>query len=359
MRMKLWQLALCCRICLPWGAKLSIVTASGARMTDSAQESVKISDTPAAGGIGLTASLLLKQLRPKQWAKNLIVFAPLLFSHRFNDAGSLAAAAACFASFCLIASGVYVLNDVVDVEADRQHPTKKLRPIASGRLDIKLAAVAGVLCLLAGLGISYVVRPTLAVTCIAYLVINVFYSLKLKVVPIIDVFCIASGFVLRAVAGAVAIHVLASSWFLLCTTLGSLWLGLEKRRQELKVVAHDPTSHRKVLSAYSVGLLGRMEAVIVPSLLTAYAFYSFQSEQGSWMMLTVPIVLYGMLRYQMLSESGTTTGAPEDVLFRDRPIQITLILWILTCAFVVYGHPDETFRKVGNSIDSLSLSVPR
>jgi 4-hydroxybenzoate polyprenyltransferase len=323
-------------------------------MTESAQDGANIANKSEAGA-GEIAALMLKELRPKQWVKNLIVFAPLLFSHQFLERNSLLLAACCFLSFCLIASGVYVLNDVVDVEADRLHPTKKERPIASGRLSVKLASSAGAICLVGGLALSFIIRPTLATVCLGYLALNLLYSIKLKAVPILDVFCIASGFVIRAVAGAVAIHVVPSSWFLLCTTLGALFLALEKRRQELKLVAHDPTSHRKVLSEYSVNLLSRMESVIVPSLLTAYAFYSFQSPQGNWMMLTVPIVLYGMLRYQMLSERGTATGAPEEVFWRDRPIQITLILWVLTCAFVIYGNPQECVRTLGQFIDSLSL----
>jgi len=303
-----------------------------------------------------TFGLLVKQFRPKQWVKNLIVFTPLLFSGKFTEPSGIIAAAACTVAFCLISSGIYVLNDVIDVESDRAHPTKRNRPIASGRLNIKLAAAVGSIVLMAGLIMAFAVRPTLAIVFMGYMVLNVLYSLKLKNFVIIDIFSIAAGFVLRAVAGAVAVKVAPSSWFLLCTSLGALYLALEKRRQELKVVtASASTTHRKVLAEYSPVLLARMESVIVPSLLTSYSFYSFQSPHGQWMMVTVPIVMYGLMRYQWLSEQGTTTGAPEDVFWRDRPIQVTLVLWVITCALVVYGDPGHLLNYYGSWIDSFTL----
>lgn len=184
---------------------------------------------------------------------------------------------------------------------------------------------------------------------------NVLYSIKLKHTPIIDIFCIAAGFVIRAVAGAMAVKVAASAWFLLCTSLGALYLASEKRRQELKLLDTTSGAHRKVLSDYSVSIVARMENVIVPSLLTCYAIYSFNSPHGQWMMITVPIVLYGLMRYQMLSEQGTITGAPEDVFWRDRPIQLTIALWLLACAFVIYGSPEYWVEYYGKLIDSLKF----
>lgn len=300
-----------------------------------------------------TAALMFKQMRPKQWVKNLIVYAPLLFVGRFDEPHSLILSTGAFGAFCLVSSGIYVLNDAVDVEADRIHPTKKNRPIASGRLNLKFACAVGIFSLLGGLALAFAVRPTMLIACLAYVVLNVLYSLKLKNTPIIDVFCIASGFVIRAIAGALAIKVAASPWFLLCTTLGALFLAVEKRRQELKLM--DSKSHRKVLSDYTLQVLGRMENVIVPCLLTSYALYSFNSPHGEWMMSTVPIVLYGVLRYLMLSEHGNETGTPEDVFWRDRPIQITIILWVITCAFVIYCKPAELVHHFGEMIDAIHL----
>lgn len=299
-----------------------------------------------------TARLLLRQMRPKQWVKNFIVFAPLLFFGKFSDVNLLVLATGATVAFCLISSAVYILNDVVDVEADRVHPTKCRRPIASGMLDINLARFAGLVCLASGLIVAFLVRPTLVIACIGYLILNVLYSLKLKNTPIVDIFCIAAGFVIRAVAGALAVKVAASAWLLLCTSLGALFLATEKRRQELKLLDASSGSHRKVLAEYSPTIVSRMESVIVPSLLTSYAIYSFNSPHGQWMMITVPIVLYGLMRYQMLSEKGTITGAPEDVFWKDRPIQITLFIWLLACAFVIYGSPANLLHFVGATIDS-------
>jgi 4-hydroxybenzoate polyprenyltransferase len=303
----------------------------------------------------LSLTVLIKQLRPKQWVKNLIVFVPLLFSGKFSDEGALLAAGLCCIAFCSISSGIYVLNDLNDLQADRAHPTKRFRPIAAGVISVGNAWALCLCCLAVGLGTAFYVRPTLSLVCCAYVALNFAYSYWLKKLVIIDVLCIAFGFVLRAVAGAVAVHVPASGWFLLCTTLGALFLALEKRRHEVTLLAAQSVSHRSVLSDYSVPFLSRLENLIAPSLLTAYIFYSFQSFHGQWMLLTIPIVLYGVMRYQYLSETGHVTGAPEEVLWRDRPIQLTLMLWVATCALVVYGHPEQWLHEVARSMDSFRI----
>jgi len=297
--------------------------------------------------------LLALQLRIKQWPKNLIVFAPLLFSGKFSEPHSIVAAIFCFVAFCLISSGIYIFNDITDVERDRAHPVKKGRPIASGRLSIKLAAATGLFLFAMGGCMAFLLRPSLFIVCLGYVVLNLVYSWILKNVAILDVMCISCSFVFRAVAGAVAVSVLPSSWFLLCTTLGALYLAMEKRRQELILLAADCASHRKALSDYSLSLIMRFEGMVVPSLVTSYAFYTFQSPHGQWMMITIPVVLYGIMRYQLLSEKGTSTGTPEEVLLKDRPIQMTLILWVLICALVVYGNPGDIVRSIAHHVDSL------
>ena len=298
------------------------------------------------------AGLAFSQLRPKQWAKNLIVYAPSLFSGKLTDPDAVALATLCAVSFCMISSGIYILNDVLDVEADRAHPVKCQRPIASGRLSIPFMLAVSIICLIGGFSLAFWVRPSLTTICLAYVVVNVLYCLKLKHFAIIDVLCIASGFVLRAVAGAVAVKVLPSAWFLLCTTLGSLFLALEKRRHEVLLLDTNSTNHRKSLSEYSTSFLIRLENLIVPSLLTCYAFYSFQSIHGEAMMLTVPVVLYGVMRYQLLSERGDSTGTPEEILFRDGPIQMTLLVWVLICALVIYGQPGVWLETLSQYMDS-------
>jgi 4-hydroxybenzoate polyprenyltransferase len=295
-------------------------------------------------------------MRPKQWAKNMIVLAPLLFSGSFSKPHLVVAACLCVVAFCLISSSVYTINDIVDAEADKVHPKKKNRPIPSGEISIGLAIALCAFLMLAGLGCAFAVRPSLVAICLVYVGINLLYSFKLKHFPMIDVLCIASGFVLRAVAGAVAIYVAASGWFLMCTTFGALFIGLEKRRHELNNLSGDSTAHRKVLGEYSSALLDRLEGIVAPCLLTTYSFYCFKSEEhGQWMMITIPIVLYGVMRYQYLSEKGEVTGSPEDLLFKDLPIQITLILWVLACALVVYGNPTEWMQSLGTTLDSLRI----
>lgn len=301
-----------------------------------------------------TWGLLLKAARPKQWVKNLIAYAPLIFSRNADHPILFLFTTLCFMSFCLVSGGIYIANDLVDIEADRKHPTKCARPIASGKLNSKLALGFGLLLIVLGLTVSLMVRPSLCLVTAAYLCLAVSYSFFLKHDVILDVFGIAAGFVLRAVGGAVAIGVASSGWFLACTSLGALFLALEKRRQELRLLGGDSRHHRKALAGYSMALLDRMESIVVPSLLTSYAFYSFLSFHGQWMMLTLPFVMYGVMRYQYLSVHSTTTGQPEDVFWKDRPIQISILCWIITCVLVVYGVPSH-IQDAFESIDSYRI----
>jgi 4-hydroxybenzoate polyprenyltransferase len=300
-------------------------------------------------------ALLLKEMRWKQWPKNLICYTPLLFSGKFLEPQALIAASLCFVAFCMISSGIYVLNDIMDVKADRLHPVKKFRPIAAGKLNIQLALVIGLLSLFGGFGIAFSLRHSLILICLGYVTLNIMYSLALKHFAIIDILCIASGFVFRAIAGAVAVNVMPSSWFLVCTTLGALFLAMEKRRQEIVILSEDSTSHRKALTDYSLPLIARFESLVVPSLLTSYAVYTFNSPHGQYMMLTIPVVIYGIMRYQLLSERGTSTGTPEEVLLKDRPIQLTLLLWVIICALVVYLHPRDLVALVSKMFDEMRV----
>lgn len=297
--------------------------------------------------------LILKLIRPKQWAKNLIVFAPALFSGKIFEPATFSAASLCFVAFCMCASAVYVVNDVLDCKSDRLHPKKKFRPIASGRISVPVALLLGSACAAVALFIGFLVRPTVDVFLLVYFVLMMFYALVLKHYVLLDVFAIAAGFVLRAAGGAAAAGVDSSGWFLACTSFGALFLGLEKRRQETMLLKGDAASHRKTLNAYTPELVDRMEAVIVPSLVTCYAFYTFQSYHGQWMMLTLPFVLYGVMRYQVLSVRSDDTGAPDEVLWKDRAIQVTLLFWVLTSAGVVYGVIPRFFQLTSKFLDGL------
>lgn len=297
----------------------------------------------------------LKLCRPFQWTKNLIVFAPLLFAAKITEPELLLKVCGCLVSMCLLSSATYIFNDIVDRKADIINPIKKDRPLANGEAEIGVAAGLTVILLAASLVVAFFVRPALLLVALAYLTVMVLYNLKLKQWPVIDVICIACGFVLRAVGGAAAAHVPVSAWFLLCTSLGALFLALDKRRQEIVLMNEDAELHRKALSGYTEEVLTRIEGLVLPSLLTCYVFYSFQSYHGEAMLLTVPFVLFGLMRYQFLSATSTQTAAPDTVLLKDRPLQIAIVLWLLTAAIVVYDAWRTPMRSLIEQMDSLRL----
>ncbi len=300
-------------------------------------------------------SAYLRLLRPRQWTKNLIAYAPLVFAAKAQVPQLFQNASLCVLSFCLLSSSIYIINDILDRKADSLHPTKCKRPIASGEIPVSAALVLALILAPLSLFIAFSVRGSLVLVLLAYLGLTISYSLVLKHVAILDVLSIAGGFLLRAVAGAVAVRVPMSGWFLLCTGLGAVFLALEKRRRELIVMRGAAESHRKALQAYSTALLDRMEALILPSLLTSYVFYSFLSVHGQWMMLSVPFVIYGLMRYQQLSCSeDSQTGTPEDVLLKDRPIQLAILFWLLTSASVVYGGIQYLAHLLVNISDSFA-----
>lgn len=299
--------------------------------------------------------LLFKILRPRQWTKNFIAFAPLLFAGRLGEADALVPAAICTACLCLVSGSMYIINDIKDRESDARHPVKKLRPIAAGRVSPKAAAVVAALALVIGLTAGFLVRPVVGLGLLLYVILQLVYNYRLKSFAILDVFSIATGFVLRAACGGAAAHVTLSGWFLICTSLGALFLAIEKRRQELLALGDDAKSHRKSFDKYSLPLIDRMEAVVVPSLVTSYCIYCFFSPSGQWMLLTAPSVLFGVLRYQLLSTSQSSTGAPEEVLLKDKSIQICIILWIAISIGVVHGQIPNLATTVVNGVDGMSV----
>jgi 4-hydroxybenzoate polyprenyltransferase len=295
---------------------------------------------------GEWARTVLQVLRPRQWTKNLIAFAPILFAMKIHESRLVLLVSLCVVAFCLASSAVYVVNDILDRECDRTHPVKRKRPIASGKLSVTAAWWLAAVCAGASLLLSFAIRPFLSLIVLTYLALMLLYGLYWKHRVLLDVFSISAGFVLRAAGGAAAAMVPVSGWFLLCTSSGALFLALEKRRQELYLLKTDADSHRRTLNEYSDELINRMEAIIVPTLLTGYAFYSFQSWHGQWMMLTVPFVFYGIMRYLVLSVRRASTGSPEEVLLKDRPIQVTIVLWLATCVLVVY----DIFPKAAGAV---------
>ncbi len=285
---------------------------------------------------------LVRSLRPYQWTKNLIIFGGLLFGQRLFDLRSVLDASAAFVVFCALSGVVYLLNDVADRDADRKHPLKQHRPIASGALSTSTAlAAAGVIGVTA-LGAAFWLRFEFGLFAAAYVALLAFYSGPLKHVVIIDVLTIAIGFVLRAAAGAVVIDVPISNWLLVITILGALFLALSKRRHELVLLADDATSHRATLQEYSPYLLDQMISVVTASTLVAYAFYTINPEtvekfHTTHLGLTLPFLLYGIFRYLYLVHQKEGGGSPAEMLLNDRPLLLCVALWALAVALIIYG----------------------
>jgi 4-hydroxybenzoate polyprenyltransferase len=286
-------------------------------------------------------------LRPHQWTKNLVVFAaPALSKHLFEREPFQQTVLA-FLIFCALSGTVYLLNDVADIERDRLHPRKRLRPIASGALSPRAAVLIALGLGLASLGLSAILGFPFLACATLYLALNVLYSFRLKEIVIVDVLCISLGFVLRAVAGGVAIAVVVSDWLLVCTLLLAMFLALAKRRHELVSLTTSATGHRKILAEYSPYLLDQMISVVTASCLTAYAFYTmapdtvqkYQTDRLAW---TIPFVLYGIFRYLYLVHQKEKGGSPTDILVTDRPLLVNVALWAVTLLVIVYtagGNP--------------------
>jgi len=281
--------------------------------------------------------------RPHQWTKNLFVLAALAFSKHLFDGDAVVRAGVAFAVFCVLSGAVYVVNDIVDRERDRLHPTKCARPVASGALSVAAACVSAVLLLGLGSAAAWALDAGFLVCALSYLALNFAYSFGLKEVVILDVLAIAIGFVLRAVAGALAIQVVFSDWLLVCTFLIALFLALAKRRHEL-VALPDAASHRAILAEYSPYLLDQMIAVVTASCLTAYAFYTLAPEtvakyRTDKLALTIPFVIYGIFRYLYLVHRKEQGGSPSDVLLTDRALLLAVALWAVAVVVIVYTAP--------------------
>jgi len=284
-------------------------------------------------------------MRPRQWTKNLLLFASFLFSvnqdwQPFTPSmwtSLLRATAACLA-FTALSAGVYLFNDVYDLENDRRHPLKRRRPLASGAVSVRLAVVAGVALLCLGLAASLALRPLFFAVAACYVLMQAGYTLWWKHVVILDVFVIALGFVLRAVSGALVLRVFISPWLYIVTFLGALFIGLCKRRHELLLLEQDAAAHRRILAEYSPKLLDQMISIATASTIMAYSLYTFTSEnlpRNHLMMLTIPHVLYGLFRYLYLAYRRDQGGSPEEALLQDRPLRLAIVLWVVTATAIL------------------------
>lgn len=294
----------------------------------------------------------IKTCRPRQWTKNLLIFAATLFTFEFSLNNWLSTFIV-FICFCFISSSVYIFNDIIDINSDKKHPIKSKRPIPSGQISIKLASILSIFLLISSVFISYLLNPFIAFTLLTYLIIQIFYCLGLKKQPILDIFCIALGFICRAIAGLLSSNSIASHWFILTIGLLALFLAVEKRKAELRVSLESGVTTRKVLSRYSLSLLQRLESIISSSSFMAYTLWSsgpsLNGAPTSWMLLSVPFVLVGIFRYQLLSDPSDqerrrlkdpyfSSEMPEEILLRDKGIQLSLLGWLISVLGIGIGN---------------------
>ena len=287
--------------------------------------------------------------RPNQWTKNLLVFLAPLFAFSFETQTLLTSIKA-FIAFCLISSSIYLINDSIDKDKDKEHPTKKFRAIASGLVSIKSAFILSLVYFSLSFIIGFSINIFFGFILILYFLVQILYCFKLKQIPIIEFFCIASGFILRSVAGGVAANIFISSWFLLSVGMLSLFLAIEKRKAEIVNLRNSKLNTRKVLKSYSLTLINKFEAVLTSSTIMTYSLWAYGPSIGGskspFMIITIPLVMLGIFRYQMLSDikqnrilkkSNINLETPEKIIFTDKPIQIIVISWLIIIIYIGFA----------------------
>ena len=283
---------------------------------------------------------LLKAMRLRQWTKNSFVFFALIFDKQLFHIDAFLRTLEGFFLFCLISSAVYLFNDIADIEADRQHPEKKNRPLASGDLPVSVAVTAAVILAIVSISLGYLLVPAFALLVAVYFSVNLLYSNWLKHIPILDVLIVSSGFVLRVGAGVALITVERfSPWLYMITVLFSLYIGFGKRRAEMSRLEQGAGAHRKVLDGYTIPLLDQYITIVSGMTIVAYSLYTFSAPNlpdNNSMMLTIPFVVYGIFRYLQLIQTGHAAGAPDEVALKDRPLQATVLLWGLAVIAIFY-----------------------
>jgi 4-hydroxybenzoate polyprenyltransferase len=280
-------------------------------------------------------------MRPYQWTKNLLLFAALVFAGELGHAEKALVSLAAFVAFCLAASATYIFNDLLDIESDREHPKKRHRPLASGALSPFAAWLLLIALFAASIAIAWSIRVEFLLALVAYVVLTLAYTLKLKHVMIVDVMAIALGFVIRAVAGALALNVPFSNWLVVCTLFLATFLGLSKRRQEIVLLEEGAQSHRQVLQHYTVHYLDQLILIMAGGTLITYTIYTCSPEViqrlgTDKLYVTLPFVVYGLFRYLHLIHHETGGGDPSSTLIKDRPLGVTVVLWAIACAVLIY-----------------------
>ena len=284
------------------------------------------------------AGAYLRLARPKQWTKNGFVLAGVVFAHEALVVSSVASALLAFVAFCALSGAVYAANDVLDVEEDRKHPLKRRRPVASGAVSARSAMVFAVVLVTCGLALGFAVDVGVGLAGVVYLALQAIYTTLLKHTAILDVMSISAGFVIRALAGVAAVGSPISPWLIVCTALLTLFLGFSKRRHEIASLGDAATAHRKNLRDYSVPLLDEMMNIMISATIIAYVLYTFFEYETYYMMASIPFVVYGVFRYMLLVHRNGG-GNPDTLLLRDRPLQITLVLWLAVVGTVIYVIP--------------------
>lgn len=279
-------------------------------------------------------------MRPRQWIKNVFIFAALVFDEQLLSLGPLLNTIFGFILLCLGSSTVYLINDLADLEQDRLHPVKRLRPLPAGDLSVRAAQIAAVSLFIISIGAGFALNITFGAILLTYLILNLFYSFWLKHIPIIDVLVLASGFVLRVAAGVALITVQRfSPWLYMCTTLLALFIGFGKRRAEMVLLADGADSHRRVLDGYTIPFLDQLIVIVSGTAIIAYSLYTFSAQnlpENNLMMLTIPFVVYGIFRYLLLVNVQNAGGAPEELVLTDWPLLVTVLLWGATAVIILY-----------------------
>ncbi len=285
-------------------------------------------------------SELFRLMRPYQWVKNAFVFIGLLFGHAWHDPQLVMRVTITFVAFCLVSSAIYTINDIVDLEQDRHHAKKSRRPLPSGTVSVPMASILAVLLVIPGLVLAYIASPAVLYILIGYALMNVAYSLRLKHVVILDVFIIATGFMLRILAGTLGVGIPPSQWLLLCGLMVTLFLGFTKRRAEIIALTDDKSAHRKVLEHYSPVLLDKMIGITAAGLIMSYSLYTMSPDtirihNTANLIYTVPFVMYGVFRYIYLLHHQSRGGDPSHDLVRDPHLFIVVGAWLATTILLI------------------------
>jgi len=285
---------------------------------------------------------LITSMRPKQWYKNLILLVGIVFSHNLFSLSMWFAVISAFTIFCMISGGDYIINDILDIERDKRHPIKRKRPIASGRLKKSHAILfASVLIIIALCG-SYLINSLFFIVSLMFFVLHNAYTLFLKHIILVDVLTISTNFVIRAIAGCLAISVLISPWLILCAFLLALFLALGKRRHELILLGEEAKKHRKILEEYSTEMLDQMIGITSGALIISYSLYTFLAD-NNYMMLTIPFAVYGLFRYLFLVHA-TNFGGETEMIFKDKGMLLCMVLWAVLVVGILCGIPDVVVR---------------